>query len=70
MLLAIMVSDLTNVVYVNNQLTDVFMFVLGSVLASNRGVIPEVPELRNSILKPAELTASAARFGVIGDTLS
>jgi O-antigen ligase len=38
MLLAVLASDLTNVVYVNNQLMDVFMFILGSVLSSDRSV--------------------------------
>jgi O-antigen ligase len=58
MLLAILVSDMTNVVYVNNQLMDVFMFLLGSVLAGDRGVAEQVSAQQHSVLRPAKVRAS------------
>jgi hypothetical protein len=62
MLLVILVSDVTNVVYVNNQLMDVFMFLLGSVLSSDRDVAERLSGLRNSVLRPAGLRARNARL--------
>ena len=49
MLLAILVSDMTNVVYANNQLMDVFMFLLGSVLICDRVVAAWSPGPRNTL---------------------
>lgn len=39
MLLAIAVCGMTNVVYVNNQLMDIFMFLLGGILTGNRDTV-------------------------------
>lgn len=68
MLLAILVSDLTNVVYANNQLMDVLMFLLGSVLTSDRGVTERVPGLRHALLRPAGLRALTAKLAVTQKT--
>lgn len=70
MLLAIMVSDMTNVVYANNQLMDVFLFVLGCVLTSDTGVTERVSGPRNVLLRPAGLGTPAARLMVTEDTTS
>jgi O-antigen ligase len=48
MVLAVLVCDLTNVVYVNNQLMDVFMFVLGTILIDNRNPEERTSGFRNA----------------------
>lgn len=48
MLLVVLICDLANVVYVNNQLMDVFMFVLGCVLESEGSHPLNAPGRRGS----------------------
>ena len=70
MLLAIAVNDVTNVVYANNQLMDIFMFVLGSVLSSDGGVAEPVSEARNALLRRNRPRTSASGFSVTEETTS
>lgn len=64
MLLVILVSDMTNVVYVNNQLMDAFMFILGCVLQRGRGAPAQVLETPGILSKSAGSGASVARLAV------
>jgi hypothetical protein len=68
MMLAILVSDVTNVVYANNQLMDIFMFVLGCVLTRDNSVTERAfgPRSVSSIL--AGPGTPAARTAVNGAT--
>jgi O-antigen ligase len=62
MLLVILVSDLTNVVYVNNQLMDVFMFLLGSALSSDRDVTEQLFGFRDSVSRPVGSRARSSKL--------